>query len=155
MKRALVLLLAVTACGGGSTPASGPTKADFLRDAEKICADANAKQKALTTPTSLPALSPYVSKVVAIAGEATTALSALTPPAKDKAELQQKVFGPLQSQLKDGRVYADKVAAASKAGDVKALGNLLTNAPTATRADLRYMKAYGFTECIEAADTSN
>lgn len=156
MKRALILLLA-TACSGGSSPtvAGGPSKADYVRDAEKICAEANAKQKALTTPTSLPALSPYVSSVVAIADEATTKLAALTPPEKDKADLQTKVLGPLQSQLKDGHAYADKVAAASKANDVKTLGDLLTNAPTATRADLRFMKAYGFTECIDAADTGS
>ena len=156
MKRVLILLLA-TACSGGSSAhlATGPSKADYVRDAEKICAEANAKQKALTTPTSLPALAPYVSRVVAIADEATTKLRALSPPDKDKADLQAKVLGPLESQLKDGHAYADKVAAASKANDVKTLGELLTNAPTATRADLRFMKSYGFTECIEAADTGS
>lgn len=157
MKRTLILLFAATACSGGSDAglASGPSKADYVRDAEKICAEANAKQKALTTPTSLPALAPYVSRVVAIADEATTKLSALSPPVKDKADLEAKVLVPLASQLKEGHAYADKVAAASKANDVKTLGDLLTNAPTATRADLRFMKSYGFTECIEAADTGN
>jgi hypothetical protein len=154
--RVLVLLLA-TACSGGSAAAvaAGPSRADYVRAAEKICAEANAKQKALTTPTSLPALAPYVSRVVAIADEATTRLAALSPPVKDRADLQAKVLGPLQSQLADGHVYADKVAAASKANDLKTLGELLTNAPTATRADLRFMKSYGFTECIEAADTGS
>jgi hypothetical protein len=155
VKRALVLLLATACSGGPATVATGPSKADYVRDAEKICAEANAKQKALTTPTSLPALAPYVSRVVAIADEATTKLAALSPPDKDKAELQAKVLGPLESQLKDGHAYADKVAAASKANDTKRLGELLTNAPTATRADLRFMKSYGFTACIDAADTGN
>jgi hypothetical protein len=153
VKRVLILLL-VTACGGGSLGAAA-AKADYIKAAEKICAESNAKQKALTTPTSLPGLAPYVSRVVAIADEATTKLAALTPPAKDKAELQAKVLGPLEGQLKDGHLYADKVAAASQANDTKALGDLLTNAPTATRADLRFMKSYGFTSCIDAADTGN
>jgi hypothetical protein len=154
---ALLLPLALVAgCGGSTTAASGgASKADFVRQAEAICAKANADQKALKTPTELHALAPYVAKVVAIADTATTGLLALEAPRADKAELEAKVLGPLKGQLITGHDYADKVAAASKSSDQKALITLLGSPPTETKADLPWMKDYGFTECVKAADTSS
>lgn len=155
MKRVAVLLL-VAACGGGSggAVATGVSKADYLKAAEVICTKTNTEQKALKTPTAVEELAPYVARIVAIADEATTSLQALTPPSGDVAALTQKVFTPLREQLVAGHAYADQVAVAAKAKDNKALVTLLSNPPTKTKADLRWMKDYGFKECVDAADTS-
>lgn len=155
MKRFVVLLL-VTACGGGSggPVASGVSRADFIKAAEVVCAKANTEQKALKTPTAVEELAPYVARIVAIADEATTSLQAMTPPTADAADLKQKVFTPLREQLVAGHAYADEVAVAAKAKDNKALVTLLSNPPTQTKADLPWMKDYGFKECVDAADTS-
>ena len=155
MKRLAVLLL-LTACSSGSTapPVGGVSKADYVKQAEAVCAVANKDQNALVTPTSVDGLAPYVSRIVAIAEKATTELKAIEAPKADQADLQEKVLGPLSAQLVVGQAYADKVAAAAKTKDNAALVQLLTNAPTQTKADLRWMKGYGFKECVEAADTS-
>lgn len=153
MKRLAVLVL-VAACSGGGGPSGGISKADYLRQAEVICAKANQQQSALKTPTAVEALAPYVAQVVAIADEAATALAALEAPKADQSDLTAKVLTPLKEQLVVGHAYADQVAVAAKARDNAALVQLLGNPPTKTRADLRWMKDYGFKDCVEAADTS-
>lgn len=149
----LVLLALLTGCGGGEDNAKA--KADFLKQAEAICAKAVADQKALTTPTAVPQLPPYVTSVVAIADEATKKLRALSLPDKDKKDLEAKVLNPLQEQLVAGHAYATKVSAAARANNQRELITLLGNPPTQTKADLRWMKSYGFSACVEAADTSD
>ena len=148
-------LLAVTACSGGSSGDEGAKKADYLTKAEVICTKANVEQKNLTTPTSAASFSPYVDAVVRIAAESTTALLALTPPPKDKANLDKYVFTPLQTQLKTARTFADKVRTATKAHDQTALVKLLSDPPNKPAADLAWMRSYGFKECVDAADTSS
>jgi hypothetical protein len=147
-------LLAAPACSGGSS-SDVATKTDYLLKAEAICTQANSDQKALKTPTSAAELSPYVDAIVRIADESTTALLKVTPPSKDKADLDKHVFGPLHGQLTTLRVYADKVRAASKSKDQIALVKLLSDPPNKTAADLDWMRRYGFRACVDAADTSS
>lgn len=156
MKRVLVLvpLLALTACGGGSSSKLS-AKDGYLVKAEAICSKANADQKALKTPAGQGELSAYVDAVVKIAETSTTALSALTPPAKDKADLEKHVLTPLQGQLVKAKAYADAVRTASKANDNIALLKLFSDPPTKTVADLAWMRSYGFRECVDAADTAS
>ena len=157
MKRlALLLPLALAVgCGGGTTPPpGGVSKAAYLGQAEAICAKANADQKALKTPSAIGELAPYVAKVVALADSATQAVDALEPPRADRADVQAKVLQPLKAQLVEGHTYAAKVAVAAQKGDQKALVSLLSNPPTGSKADLRWMRSYGFVECVKSADTS-
>ncbi len=148
----LALSVLLASCGGDD---GKEQKADFLKQAESICAKANAEQKALTTPTAVAQLAPYVAKVVAIADRASTALLALDLPEKDGKALEEKVITPLQEQVVVGRNYAAQVAAADKAKDQAKLIRLLGNPPTQTKADLRFMKSYGFKACLDAADTTS
>jgi len=151
---ALIVLVAACSSGGGSASSGGQSKADYLHQAEAICAKANTEQGSLKTPTAVDDLAPYVSRIVAIADLAATDLTALEPPGGDSAVLEAKLLKPLREQLVVAHEYADKVAAAAKRRDNAALVQLLGDPPTKTRADLRWMKSYGFKECVEAADTS-
>jgi hypothetical protein len=156
VKRAALLvlpLLAVTACSGGDESKASDKDA-YLVAAEKICAKANADQKALKTPTGASGLSSYVDSIVAIAEESTTALSKLTPPEDDKAGLDEHVLVPLQGQLEKAKQYAVDVKAASAKNDNVALIKLFSDPPNKTVADLSWMRSYGFRECVDAADTS-
>ncbi|MFN2537349.1 MAG: hypothetical protein ABR549_04250 [Mycobacteriales bacterium] len=157
MRHVLVVLpmLAVAACSGGSSADDAASKTDYLRKAEAICTQANADQKALKSPTSAQELSPYVDAIVRIADRSTTALLKLTPPTRDKADLDKHVFDPLHGQLVQLRDYADKVRAASKAKDQIALVKLLSDPPNKTAADLEWMRTYGFRQCVDAADTAS
>lgn len=151
------MLLLLTACSGGgsSLQSGGPSKADYLKSAEKVCAAANTEQDALTTPTSAAELAPYVAKVVDIATRATKQLEALEQPTADKADLKAKVFDPLDSQLEVAHQYSKDVDAATAKKDNLALIKLFSNPPTQAKADLEWMKDYGFDECVDAADTGS
>jgi hypothetical protein len=152
----LAVLVLVTACSSGGTTVQtgGVSRADYLTRAEAICTTANTAQSVLKTPTAVDALAPYVTRIVAIADKAATDLSALEPPKADKKALEEKVLTPLREQLVIGHDYAGKVAVAAGKKDNAALVQLLGNPPTKTKADLRWMKDYGFKECVDAADTS-
>ncbi|MCW2601163.1 MAG: hypothetical protein JWM02_2992 [Frankiales bacterium] len=160
MKRlAFLLPLAlVAACTGsnssGSAASAGVSKADYLKQAEAVCAKAYADRSALKVPTAIPALASYVAQVVTLADSAVTALAAVQPPTTDKAELESKVLNPLRTQVREARTYSGRVAAAAKKNDQVALVKLLSNAPLGSKANLRWMKNYGFVECVKAADTS-
>jgi hypothetical protein len=147
----LVPLLLVAGCGGGSTPAS-PEKKAYIARAEAICAKANADTKALTNPQAASDLAPYVAKVVVIADAALKAIDGLTPPAADKPALDKHVFTPLAAQVIEAHAYAAKVAAADKVHDEAALTHLTLNAPTGSKADLKWMRSYGFSACVDAAN---
>lgn len=153
MKHPALLLpfVLLAACGGGGQTES-PEKKAYVAKAEAICAKANADTKAITTPQAASDLAPYVAKVVVIADVAIRQIDALTPPSADVAGLNKHVFTPLGEQLKQAREYAAKVAAADKAHDEPALTNLTLNAPTGSKADLKWMRSYGFSACVDAAN---
>ena len=147
----LPLLLLATACGGGGDGG----KAAYVADAEAVCKKANVAQAATTLPAAPAAIPAYVRRVVTIADEASTGLTALTPPKADAAELEEKFLGPLREQVGLGEAYATKVEQTAAKGDQTAVLALLGSAPLETRADLAFLESYGFVECVKAADTSS
>lgn len=156
MKRlALLLVLMTVGACGGSGSSDKAAKTAYLGKAEAICRTAVAKQKALTSPQTPEALATYVNDVVAIAVQATQDLSTLSPPKADRSALQDKFLGPLQAQADDARRYAADITAASRSNDQAALGRLALTPPTKPKADLAYLRSYGFSACVDAADTSN
>ncbi|HUR51832.1 MAG TPA: hypothetical protein VMZ11_06900 [Mycobacteriales bacterium] len=143
-----VLLLA--ACGGGG---SGLAKSDYVAKAEAVCKDANTQANALSPPSTPAGFQDLVEKTVRIFETATDKLEALDPPKDDKAELQKKVIEPLDKQVVEAKKFLADVKAAVKKNDQKELGRLLQNPPTQAKADLDWMRSYGFKECVEAAKT--
>ncbi|MDT7569885.1 MAG: hypothetical protein QOE05_59 [Actinomycetota bacterium] len=155
MKRALVLLLLVTACGGSSGGDSGNPKADYLKKAEAVCAQANTEIAAAkkNTPAGIAEVPPYVHKLLDLAKQTLEDLSLLTPPADDAVQVKAKLLDPLGQQLADARTFATKVDAAAAKNDSATLTQLVFNPPTKTRVDIAWMKSYGFKACVTAADT--
>jgi hypothetical protein len=161
MKRALLLVLVVTSLAAGCAGGDGgggddepSAKQAYLNKAEAVCARVNTEidQAKKQQPTSADAIPPYVKKLIDLARTNVQELSALTSPPDDAADLKAKVLDPLTEQLKIGDAYSAKVDAAAKAKDPILL-QLITNPPTETKADLAFMKAYGFKACVTAADT--
>lgn len=159
MKRALVLVLLAAACGGssGSGDKGVDAKKAYLAKAEALCADVNTKvaKARKEVPTDIAAVPAYVHRIVDLGRTNVDGLTTLTPPPKDAADLQAKVLGPLTEQVKVGDAYAAKVDAATKAKNNTVLTDLLTHPPTQTRADIAWMRTYGFSACATAADTGN
>ncbi|MCU1673011.1 MAG: hypothetical protein JWN77_1124 [Frankiales bacterium] len=158
MKRALpVLLLLLAACGGGSEEKGADTSAKdaYLAEAEAICAKGNSALAEVRKkqPTAVDLVPAYVHSIVEIARTNLTELSALAPPPDDAADVEAKVLTPLREQLADGDKYDMDVAAAAKKKDTAALFQLVTNPPLKTKADVPWMKSYGFEQCATSADT--
>jgi hypothetical protein len=158
MKRLTVLLpllLLATACGGSDKEqvAQGLSKADYLTKAEAICARLNTEVDKLTFPTSVAAVPGFVEQTLQIAEAATGEIKALEPPAADKADIKAKVLDPLDGQVAVGRAFLDQIKAAVAKNDTAAVGRLIANPPTGSKADLAWMRSYGFKQCVEAANT--
>jgi hypothetical protein len=156
VKRALAVVpvLLLAACGGGGDDGGGGlSKADYISKAEAVCKKANADIKAAPFPTSSGAFPEYVGKLVAVAETARDALKELDPPSADEDDLKSKVLDPLDEQIEQGRKFQKDVADAVAAKDTKKLGQLIADPPTSTKADLGWMRSYGFKECVEVAET--
>jgi hypothetical protein len=80
----MALSLSLTACGGSSTT----TPAAFVKQADAICARANAKIAALpAAQSSLSSLAALAAKEVPIVATEVNQLASLTPPSAKRAEL--------------------------------------------------------------------
>ncbi len=145
----LAVLLLLPACSG-----SDEERERYVGQAEAVCARAVQVRQAVPQPTSTAELPATVDRLVAIAEEAVRGLEALEPPSEDADELRERFLLPLSQQVRDGQSYARQVRETAGRGDTTALLRLLAAAPTETRADLEFLREYGFTACVEAADTS-
>ena len=156
MKRALVVLLLVAACGGGPEDDQQSPRETYVQAAEVICANANRELAEATKqrPAAIDAIPPYVGRIVEIARKNVTSLGSLIQPGPDAADLNAKLLDPLREQLEVAERYEADVAAAAKAKDSAAVLRLVTAPPTETRADLAWMRSFGFEECVTAADTA-
>ncbi len=160
MRRALLVVPVVlglaAGCGGSSAGVAAATDKDrYLAKAEAICTSANTELAAVkkTQPSSTDLLPAFVTSIVDVGRTTVDQLAALTPPAADAAQIEAKVIAPLKAQVVLGDAYAAKVAKAVKDKDPALLG-LLTAPPKETKADLAFMRTYGFTACVTAADTA-
>ena len=146
-----VLLLAV-ACGGGGEDA----KAEYLKAAEAICQDALAQREELAKafPSDPAALPAYVDRAVGTVRDYAQRLDGLAPPEADRPVIEEKVLEPLRQQLTVAEKYAQQIRAAAEAKDDRQLTALLFDPPLETRADIAFMREYGFDACARAADTS-
>ena len=75
---ALLAAVLVAGCGGGG--GSRLSRADYAKQADKICSTYNAKLNALPQPKSQAELSAFVGKAVPLVSDASDRLAELKPP---------------------------------------------------------------------------
>jgi hypothetical protein len=89
MARKLLALIGiaagVAACGGSSS--SPVTRAQWITQADAICASADAQIRALPTPNSAKQLQTQLGSLVPLMQSQLAKLHALTPPAADQASV--------------------------------------------------------------------
>ena len=78
----LVAVLAAGCGGGGGKPLS---RADYAKEADKICSTYNAKLNALPQPKSQAELAAFVGKAVPLVSDATDRLAELKPPQDEQS----------------------------------------------------------------------
>lgn len=141
-----VLAVSLAGCGGGGDDA----KKAYVADASAICVNADSAFSRLKTPSAAADFAPFVRDTIAIAEKAQGDLSALTPPAGDKADLEKKVLQPFAKLVQDGKAFGDQVEAAGT--DQAKLLPLVSKRPTAAGIDLDYLRSYGLGTCADAID---
>lgn len=147
----VVPLLLVAACSGSDSP----TRKDFVARSETVCAEANKQFDALPAPSDTAGVLTYVERLVQVAADATTRLDALEVPKKDAHAVEAKMMTPLRSEVAAGRTFVAKIRTAVQKRDQAALATLIAHPPTPTRADLGWMRGYGFRQCVTMADTGD
>ena len=153
---ALAPLVLLSACTSNKDQLSqGLSKAEYLTKAEAICTRLNNEVHGLTLPSTVAAVPAFVEKTLQIAEVATGEIEKLTPPAADKAEIKAKVLDPLDGQVSVGKAFLVKVKAAVAKNDTAEVGRLIANPPTGSKADLAWMRSYGFKQCVDAANTAH
>jgi hypothetical protein len=136
--------VALIACGGGDDGGDTLSRADLVKQAEKICRDANKEADAVEVPSNIgdPAkAAPYFEKLAAVGRSQHDKLSDLKPPADLKTDYA--------SFLKEEEVVIgiiNGLADAAKAKDAKKGAELLQQ----VSANTAYKKAadkVGIGEC--------
>ena len=147
----LLALLPLVACSGDDGESLQDRRDAYIADAEEICAETNTQVEELGTPTSIPEIPAAADEAVAIVRDTVERITALEPPQEDVDRLQERVLGPLAEDVGVAEEYAGKIKAAAAANDGPALLALVNERPQ-TSADLAYMRDYGFSQCVAAAD---
>jgi hypothetical protein len=149
-----VLLAPLAACGGGGGdgPSLEDRRAAYLEQTEAICKDVNEELEAKPLPTDVPSVPAYADDVVALLERTVDAVAAVEPPQEDRARLEERVLEPLRSDVPRAEAYAQQLKDAAAANDGATLLRLVQERPQ-TSADLAYMRDYGFSQCVAAADT--
>jgi hypothetical protein len=146
MRRALLLstALLLAACGGGGED----EKQAYVEQASAICEEAVTEFEAVTPPSTPEGFAPYADQIVGILEKTEADLSALDPPADDRAELEQKALQPLGELVEEGKAYAERVREAGT--DQSQLLALLSERPTAEDIDQEFLRSYGLEPCADA-----
>ena len=151
-----VLLLPLSACSGGGDdgPSLEERREAYLEETEAICQDVNEELEAKPLPTDIPSVPAYADDVVALLERTVEEVAAVEPPEEDQGRLEENVLEPLRSDIPRAQAYAQELKDAAAANDGAALLQLVQDRPQ-TSADLAFMRDYGFSQCVAAADTSS
>lgn len=149
---AALALLTLSACGGGQ--ATGPSRADYIARAERICRDTTAQAAPLLrrfaagaaslNATSARKLAPVGERIHALASAYIARLRALPQPAADRAKIAR--FLSLSREVIDGLGQA--ATALSAGHTVEVLGTLQGVQATANDANAAAV-AYGLRDCAK------
>ena len=152
----IVVLLGfgIAACGGDDDDGSAPTKAEFAKDADKICQDTQKEIEKIGQGASSPdALADAIDKVIAASKNAANKLTDLERPDGDAGDTATKFAEGFESgaerqahpaleKLKKAIQDKDAQAAQAAAADLQKLES--------TQSD-KYARELGATACVGSA----
>ena len=115
-----LLVLLVTACGGGGGSDARLSKEEFQSQANAICDMYQKQLDQLKTPANLDEIPDLVDQALAILNKEVVEISALNPP----EELQSQ-FDEMIAASDKTKAAADDLSAAAKSGDQAAVQKAL------------------------------
>lgn len=148
---ALTLCLAVAGCGGSSSKTL--SHSELVSQANAICADRNAKIKALpkslANPTTAQQTATYLSDLDSILKPLVAKLKTLKPSSADKAAWEKAISLNEQEQA-----LLEQADNAAKTNNATKFRDALTKAqPVSLQLD-SLAKQLGLTECLKQATPS-
>jgi soluble cytochrome b562 len=149
----IVVLLGfgIAACGGDDDGGSAPSKAEFAKDADKVCKDTEKEIEKIGQGASSPdALADAIDKVIAASKNAANKLTDLERPDGDAGDTATKFAEGFEQELNDKLIPAleklkkaiqdkDAQAAQAAAADLQKLES--------TQSD-KYARELGATACV-------
>lgn len=170
MRRSLLFFLPLlafvtAACGGGDDTASttttvstttttdpGLSKDEYVRQANAICKEANAKIENLPEPKTGAEYPPAIRQIIAAGKEGTAKLRALRAPAADRAALESQFLAINEQQVKlleDAMPALESAAKTSKAKAEEVLEPVFTKFGELGQTQSTFAKPYGLTDCSD------
>jgi hypothetical protein len=137
-----VLVLLVTACGGGGGSDARLSKEEFQSQANAICDKYQKQLQQLKTPTNLDEIPDLVDQALAILNKEIDEISALNPP----QELQSQ-FDDMIAASDKTKAAADDLSAAAKSGDQAAVQKALEEGNAASKQADEFAGELGLDSC--------
>ena len=141
-----------TSATGG---AGALSKADFLTQANKVCAGVNTKLATLPKPTSPKDFTNIIGSLngtTSLFGPYLTQVGKLASQTADADELQSKWIGPETKELTAFKAAAEKVVADARAKDaakVQTDSQAISQTQTGAASIASYLNGYGLSECAQ------
>ena len=137
-----IVALAISASLCLPACSSGPSKEEYIAQADEICAEAGAAGEALGIPKNEKEFDETVEEATQITLEAIAQLRALEPPEDDR-----EVIETIYNNMEEAVAYIPQIQEASDRGDAEAMGELNQQLTHAAMVAEELARRYGFKEC--------
>ena len=139
MRRAAVgIVLVVSACGGDERL----TKAEYVRQADAICAKYERRLEALREPRTLRDVPAFIERGVPLAKRELAEFEELRPPEGDQAEVER-----LLTQVEETIAELERLGEAAAARDRAAAQTAAARVEEAGAEAAKLARSYGLDEC--------
>jgi hypothetical protein len=141
-------MLVLAGCGGDGGEGAEPlSKAEWIEQADAICAQADEDIEALGDPTTLDEVGELTDEASGISRDALADLRALRPPDEDEATVDE-MLDLVEQQIEIG----EQIGEAARSGDQAEVQRLVAEAePLEAEAD-EMGRQYGLDDCADDSD---
>lgn len=120
----------------------GLSKEEYIEQADRICAEADAKTEDIEPPKSAAELESFVDEAQRITGELLSDLRELEPPEEDRDTIRQML-----SKIEEAMGYLPDIEAAARERDTEELGVIAKKLQDAASEANRLARDYGLKRC--------
>lgn len=132
----VVALLVLSACSGAMS------REEYIEEADRLCAEADAKTRDLEPPKSPAELEEFAAEAQDITGQLLDDLRDLEPPEEGRETIEQML-----SKIEEAMGYLPDIQQAAAAGNTRELSGIAQNLQSAASEANRLAQEYGFERC--------
>lgn len=131
-----VLLLALASCS------EGPSKEEFIEQADAICAEADAKTEGLDVPRTPQGLAEFVDRAQEISEDLLADIRALEIPEEGRETIEQML-----QKIEETIAFLPDVQEAAESGDLRDIGRIGRRVQESAAEANRLAQEYGLEQC--------